>query len=152
MPHSQLSFHLHSWDLLWPSSLGCGKSKDLSLLFFLKLQLPQKRQWKLEGGHWKSLGVAEVALESQRSLSASWEGSRLQKPSPQNTKSTFAQTRLSLVAEIRIALSSLVSIATLWLLLWRKELDKMTEGKKEREKGLTWFQPQLDQIHHTPLS
>ena len=39
------------------------------------------------------------------------------------------------MAEIRTALSSLVSIATLWLLLWRKELDKMTEGKKERERG-----------------
>ena len=88
------------------------------------------------GGHWKSLGDAEVELESQRSLSASWEGSRLQKSSPQNTKSTFAQTKLSLVAAIRTALSSLVSIATLWLLLWKKELDKMTEGEKgKRERS-----------------
>lgn len=61
------------------------------------------------------------------------KGSRLRKSSPQNTRSTFAQTRLSLMAEIRVALSSLVSIATQWLLLWEKGFDEMAEGKKESE-------------------
>lgn len=37
------------------------------------------------------------------------------------------------MAEIRVALSSLVSIATQWLLLWEKGFDEMAEGKKESE-------------------
>lgn len=52
--------------------------------------------------------------------------------SPQNTRSTFAQTKISLMAKIRVSLFSLVFIATLRLLLWGKGWEEESESDKER--------------------
>lgn len=102
---------------------GCGKSKDLPLTLpeiWERSQQLQKTWWSLERNNEKILGVVDVELGLQKALSGSWGSSGLQKSSLENARNISAQTKISLMAEIRVSLYDLVSIATLWLLLWEK--------------------------------
>lgn len=71
-------------------------------------------------GNGKILGVVDVKMGLQKTLSGLSGGSGLQKSSLENTRNISAQTKISLMAERRVSLYDLVSIVTLWLLLWEK--------------------------------
>lgn len=68
--------------------------------------------------------------------------------SPQNTRSTFAQTKISLMAKIRVSLFSLVFIGTLWLLLWGKRWE---EGEREKERTVV-VSTRARSVLHTSVS
>lgn len=113
-----------------PVHFRYSRSKHLFLPLFLKFSKAASRKMVKAREGLSRLGVAQVKWGLQRIPSVFWECSGLRKSLPQNTESTFAQTKLSLVAEKRVALSSSVSVATLRLPMWELGWEEMAEQEK----------------------
>ena len=124
--------------------LGCGKSKDLSLPFFCEVPAASRKVVKQEGDCGKRLGVTWASLSI---LGRFWN---LEVLTTKHWKH-FCLDKLPLRVEIRIALSSLVSIATLATIVGKGIRWDGRRGKGKRVE-MVWGQARPELTLHLSLT